>query len=70
MPTVFSTHVLDIADAICDRIVILYDGQVLADGRSTDLKAKAGTAGSSLEEVFLKLTGTSDTRDIVEALTR
>jgi ABC-2 type transport system ATP-binding protein len=70
VPTVFSTHVLDIADAICDRIVILYDGQVLADGRSADLKAKAGTAGSSLEEVFLKLTGTSDTRDIVEALTR
>ena len=70
VPTVFSTHVLDIADAICDRIVIMYGGQVLAEGKSEDLKAKAGTPGSSLEEVFLKLTGTSDTKDIVEALTR
>lgn len=70
VPTIFSTHVLDIADAICDRIVIMYSGQVLAEGNSADLKAKAGTEGSSLEEVFLKLTGTSDTRDIVEALSK
>lgn len=70
VPTIFSTHVLDIADAICDRIVIMDNGSVLAEGRSGELKSKAGTSGSSLEEVFLKLTGTSDTREIVEALTR
>ena len=70
VPTVFSTHVLEIADAICDRIVIMYDGRVLAEGSAGELRSKAGTAGSSLEEVFLKLTGTSDTREIVEALTR
>ncbi len=70
VPTVFSTHVLEIADAICDRIVIMYDGRVLAEGSAGELRSKAGTSGSSLEEVFLKLTGTSDTREIVEALTR
>jgi ABC-2 type transport system ATP-binding protein len=70
VPTVFSTHVLEIADAICDRIVIMYDGRILAEGTSEELRSKAGTAGSTLEEVFLKLTGTSDTREIVEALTR
>lgn len=68
--TIFSTHVLEIADAICDRIVIMYDGKVLEEGTSQELRSKGGTAGSTLEEVFLKLTGTSDTRDIVEALTR
>jgi ABC-2 type transport system ATP-binding protein len=70
VPTIFSTHVLEIADAICDRIVIMYDGKVLEEGTTKELKSKAGTPGSTLEEVFLKLTGTSDTRKIVEALTR
>jgi ABC-2 type transport system ATP-binding protein len=70
IPTIFSTHVLEIADAICDRIIIMYNGQVIAEGTTQELKTKAGSAGSTLEEVFLKLTGTSDTRDIVEALGR
>jgi len=70
IPTIFSTHVLEIADAICDRIVIMYDGKVLTEGTSEELRAKGGTSDSTLEEVFLKLTGTSDTREIVEALTR
>jgi ABC-2 type transport system ATP-binding protein len=70
VPTVFSTHVLEIADAICDRIVIMYNGRILADGTVGELRSKAGAASSTLEEVFLKLTGTSDTREIVEALSR
>lgn len=70
VPTVFSTHVLEIADAVCDRIVIMYNGEKLADGTVAELRSKAGTEGSSFEEVFLKLTGTSDTREIVEELTR
>jgi ABC-2 type transport system ATP-binding protein len=70
VPTVFSTHVLEIADAICDRIVIMYNGKILADGTAEELRSNAGTPGSTLEEVFLKLTGTSDTREIVEALSR
>ena len=70
VPTIFSTHVLEIADAICDRVIIMYDGKIIAEGSSQELKTKAGSAGSTLEEVFLKLTGTSDTREVVEALTR
>lgn len=70
VPIIFSTHVLEIADVICDKIVIMYGGKVLEEGTTKDLKAKAGAPGSTLEEVFLKLTGTSDTREIVEALTR
>lgn len=70
VPTIFSTHVLEIADAICDRVVILDAGRVVAEGATSELKSKAGLAGSTLEEVFLKLTGGSDTREIVEALGR
>jgi ABC-2 type transport system ATP-binding protein len=70
IPTIFSTHVLEIADAICDQIVIMYNGKVLAEGTAEEVRAKGGTSGSTLEEVFLKLTGTSDTMEIVEALSR
>lgn len=70
VPTIFSTHVLEIAEAICDRLIIMYQGKIIAEGTAEQLKTKAGSTGSTLEEVFLKLTGTSDTRDIVEALWR
>ena len=70
IPTIFSTHVLEIADAMCDRIIIMDGGQIVAEGTTQDLRKRAGTAGSTLEDIFLKLTGTSDTRDIVEALGR
>ena len=66
----FSTHVLEIAEAICDRVAIMYQGKILAVGTVADLRQKAGLPGSSLEEVFLKITGTSDLRDIVEALSK
>jgi ABC-2 type transport system ATP-binding protein len=70
IPTIFSTHVLDIADAICDRVIIMANGTVLEAGTPNELRTKAGVSGSSLEDLFLKLTGGSDTRDVVEALSR
>ena len=68
-PTIFSTHVLEIAEAICDRIIIMYNGKILAEGTAKDLKSKAGSA-ASLEDVFLEITGTSDIQDVVEALSK
>ncbi|MDI9645034.1 MAG: ABC transporter ATP-binding protein [Candidatus Verstraetearchaeota archaeon] len=68
--TVFSTHVLEIAQAICDRVAILSNGSLLSEGSLEELKAKSGMGASSLEEVFLRLTGGSDVRLIVEELTR
>ncbi|MGA2785551.1 MAG: ABC transporter ATP-binding protein [Candidatus Bathyarchaeia archaeon] len=70
VPTIFSTHVLDIADAICDRVIIMANGTVLEAGTPNELRTKAGISGSSLEDLFLKLTGGSDARDVVEALSR
>ena len=66
----FSTHVLEIAQAICDRIVILDRGSVLATGTVGALRERAGLAGSGLEDVFLALTGTDDLADVVNGLTR
>ena len=66
----FSTHVLEIAQAICDRIVILDRGQVLASGTVPALRDRAGLSGRDLEEVFLTLTGTGDLGDVVDALSR
>jgi len=64
----FSTHVLEIAEAICDRVVILHQGGVVAAGTVAALRERAGLPGSGLEEVFLSLTGTGDLRDVVAAL--
>jgi ABC-2 type transport system ATP-binding protein len=68
--TIFSTHVLEIAEAICDRLTILQSGQILAEGTAEELREKAGLAHSGLEDVFLKLTGIKGVEDIVEALRR
>jgi ABC-2 type transport system ATP-binding protein len=66
----FSTHVLEIAQAMCDRLVILDHGTVLATGTVAALRDRAGLAGSGLEEVFLALTGTGDLGEVVAALGR
>ena len=66
----FSTHILEIAEAICDKLTILQRGKILAEGTSKDLRENAGLPGSGLEDVFLKLTGTKGVEDIVEALIR
>jgi ABC-2 type transport system ATP-binding protein len=68
--TIFSTHVLEIAEAICDRLTILQNGRVLAEGTAAELRERAGLSNSGLEEVFLKLTGTRGVEEIVEALRR
>ena len=64
----FSTHVLEIADAICNKITIIDNGSTIAEGTSQEIKTIAGLKDSTLEDVFLKLTGSADTAEVVEAL--
>lgn len=47
----FSTHVLDVAEKLCDKIAIIRDGKLIACGDTETVKGDA-----SLEEVFLELT--------------
>jgi ABC-2 type transport system ATP-binding protein len=57
--TVFlSTHVLEIAERVCDRVGILDQGQLIAVGTMEALRAQArSTAQTTLEDLFLQLTG-------------
>ncbi|NRQ39170.1 ATP-binding cassette domain-containing protein [Nonomuraea sp. NN258] len=54
--TVFlTTHYLDEADALCDRILIMDGGRIVAEGTPAELK----TGGRTLDDVFLDITGRS-----------
>jgi ABC-2 type transport system ATP-binding protein len=66
--TILSTHVLGIAEAVCDRIGIMYQGSILALGNMEELRQMASLPGSDLEDIFLKLTGTGDLKQVVEEL--
>jgi ABC-2 type transport system ATP-binding protein len=52
-----STHTLEVAEVMCDRIAILYRGKIAADGTMEDLREKTESEGMGLEDLFLKLTG-------------
>ena len=52
-----STHTLEIAEVMCDRIAIVYKGRVAASGTMDDLRDQTESAEMSLEDLFLKLTG-------------
>jgi sodium transport system ATP-binding protein len=54
----FSSHVMQEVAALCDRIVIIGHGSVLAQGSPEAIRAASGTA--SLEEAFLKVLGESE----------
>ncbi|KNZ40484.1 ABC transporter ATP-binding protein [Acetobacterium bakii] len=51
----FSTHVLDVAEKICDRIAIINKGKIIEVGTMDEIRAKAGSH-ESLENIFLELT--------------
>ena len=51
----FSTHVLDVAEKICDRIAIIKKGRIIEVGTMAEIREKAGSQ-ESLENIFLELT--------------
>ena len=52
-----STHTLEVAEVMCDRIAIVYRGKVAAQGTLAELREQTASGSSSLEDMFLKLTG-------------
>jgi ABC-2 type transport system ATP-binding protein len=62
-----STHSLEVAEALCDRIGIIQNGRLIALGTLDELRAQAGNA-QRLEEIFLKLTGAEDLLEVIQAL--
>jgi ABC-2 type transport system ATP-binding protein len=66
--TVFvTTHILEIAEQMCDRIGIINSGKLIAVGTMEELRAK-GRGETTLEDIFLRLTGRPDESEIAEVL--
>jgi ABC-2 type transport system ATP-binding protein len=54
----FSTHIMEVAEKLCDRIGIIHKGRLVACGTMDELKRLDREAGPSLENIFLELTDT------------
>ncbi|HEX6967066.1 MAG TPA: ABC transporter ATP-binding protein [Gemmatimonadaceae bacterium] len=64
-----STHTLEVAESVCDRIAIIQNGRIRASGTMDELSAKLSTgAEEGLEALFLRLTGENASRALVEVL--
>ncbi len=63
-----STHSLEIAEELCDRIGIILNGSLRAMGNLKDLELEARLQHSDLEEIFLELTGAYELQEIIAAL--
>jgi ABC-2 type transport system ATP-binding protein len=73
--TVFlSTHILEIAERMCDRIGIIHQGKLVAIGNVNELRSQAaqgmqpGAGTNSLEDIFLSLTGGAEEAEILDVL--
>jgi ABC-2 type transport system ATP-binding protein len=66
--TVFmTTHILEIAERMCDRIGIINNGKLIRVGTMDELRKEA-QSGSSLEDIFLELTGKTQDQEIAQFL--
>ena len=63
------THILEIAQAICDRVAILDAGRIIAQGSLDELRRATHAGAESLEDIFLRLTGGEEERALAQALT-
>lgn len=63
-----STHQLDTAERLCDRVIIMHKGRLLTEGTLSELQQRAQMESSSLEEVFLRLTEESEQAVAVETV--
>ncbi len=61
-----STHTLEVAQEMCDRISIILKGRIIARGTVAEIRAMGDGANDHLTEVFLKLTGGSGLQEIDE----
>ena len=62
-----STHILEIAERMCDRIGIIDKGKLIAVGSMDELRT-LGAGEASLEDIFLNLTGGAEYAEIAEVL--
>jgi ABC-2 type transport system ATP-binding protein len=63
-----STHILEVAQALCRRVAIIDRGRITATGTMKELRAQAGNEQASLEDLFLKLTAGPESKELIERL--
>ncbi len=63
-----STHTLEVAQEMCNRISIIVEGKIIACGTVDDLRQMADSPGEQLTPIFLKLTGGSALQEIDEVI--
>ena len=69
--TIFlSTHSMEIAEELCDRIGILVNGRLTTSGTVAQLQQQAASGTENLEDIFLELTGAFELQGIIKALRR
>ncbi|HEY3694425.1 ABC transporter ATP-binding protein [Phenylobacterium sp.] len=59
---ILTTHFLDVAERMADRIGIIQRGRLLAEGALEDLRRQAGDGRATLEDMFLEITGEAGVR--------
>ena len=62
----FSSHVLEVVERVCSRIVIINNGRTIADGTPSAIAAQGNAR--SLEDAFVALTGARDTSEVTHEL--
>jgi len=70
--TIFlTTHILEIAENMCEVIAIINNGKIIAQGTMEELRKLSGEKNKTLEDLFLDLTAQEeDIKSIVESLSR
>jgi ABC-2 type transport system ATP-binding protein len=63
-----STHTLEVAETMCDRIAIMHGGRIRACGTMDELRADAVAGAEGLETIFLRLTGDRAVRELLGVL--
>lgn len=63
-----STHILEVAERMCDRFAIIDHGKIVASGTMAELRAQAASDRQSLEDIFLDLTGGDEYKDLIQYL--
>lgn len=53
---IFSTHILDVAERLCNRILIIHNGNLIASGTIEELNKMINEKGVTLEELYIKIT--------------
>lgn len=67
--TIFlSTHILEIAEKMCNRIGIINEGDLIAEGTLEEIRSMSEEGHRTLEDLFLELTGSEEFEDIIREL--